>query len=65
MVQTPTKTLTLEEFLKLPETEPASEYINGRIIQKPMPQGEHSVLQTEFSPAINSVVRSKKIARAF
>src|SRR4028119_2139625 len=65
MVQTPTKTLTLEEFLKLPETEPASEYINGRIIQKPLPQGEHSALQTELSPAINSVVRSKKIARAF
>ncbi|MBW3584607.1 MAG: Uma2 family endonuclease, partial [Cyanobacteria bacterium 0813] len=65
MVQTPTKTLTLEEFLKLPETEPPSEYINGRIIQKPMPQGEHSALQTELSPAINSILRSKKIARAF
>ncbi|MEG3938805.1 Uma2 family endonuclease [Microcoleus sp. S36b_A3] len=65
MVQTPTKNFTLEEFLQLPETEPASEYINGRIVQKPMPQGEHSALQTELSPAINSVVRSKKIARAF
>jgi len=32
------KTLTLEEFLKLPETKPASEYIGGQIIQKPMPQ---------------------------
>lgn len=39
MVQTPTKTLTLEEFLQLPETKPASEYINGQIIQKPMPHG--------------------------
>jgi hypothetical protein len=29
MIQTPTKPLTLEEFLQLPETEPASEYING------------------------------------
>ncbi len=27
MVQTPAKPLSLEEFLKLPETEPASEYI--------------------------------------
>ncbi|MCZ0902322.1 Uma2 family endonuclease, partial [Microcoleus sp. HI-ES] len=42
MVQIQTKTLTLSEFLKLPETEPASEYINGQIIQKPMPQGKHS-----------------------
>ena len=65
MVQTPTKNLTLEEFLKLSETEPASEYINGRIVQKPIPQGEHSAVQTELSPAINSVLRSKKIARAF
>ncbi|WP_293352754.1 MULTISPECIES: Uma2 family endonuclease [unclassified Microcoleus] len=65
MLQTPTKTLTLEEFLKLPETEPPSEYINGRIIQKPMPQGEDSAIQTELPPAINSVLRSQKIARAF
>jgi Uma2 family endonuclease len=65
MVQTPTQTLTLEEFLQLPETEPTSEYINGLIIQKPMPQGEHSVIQTELAPAINLVVKPKKIARAF
>jgi Uma2 family endonuclease len=65
MVQTPTKTLTLEEFLALPETEPASEYIEGQIIQKPMPQGEHSAIQTELAPAINRVVKPQKIARAF
>jgi Uma2 family endonuclease len=65
MVQIPAKLLTLEEFLKLPETEPASEYIDGRIIQKPMPQGEHSVIQTELAPAINFVVKSKQIALAF
>ncbi|OUL33801.1 Uma2 family endonuclease [Nostoc sp. 106C] len=65
MVQIPAKPLTLDEFLKLPETEPASEYIDGRIVQKPMPQGEHSVIQTELAPAINLVVKSKKIARAF
>jgi Uma2 family endonuclease len=65
MIQTPTQTLTLEEFLKLPETEPASEYTDGRIIQKPMPQGEHSVIQTELAPTINIVVKPKQIARAF
>jgi Uma2 family endonuclease len=65
MVQTPAQILTLEEFLKLPETEPASEYIDGRIIQKPMPQGEHSAIQTELPPAINLIVKPKKIARAF
>jgi len=45
MVQAPEKNLSLEEFLKLPEAKPASEYIDGQIIQKPMPQGKHSRLQ--------------------
>jgi Uma2 family endonuclease len=65
MVQTPPKPITLEEFLKLPETKPANEYIDGQIIQKPMPQGKHSAIQGEFVPAINGVVKSKRIARAF
>ncbi|MBE9179287.1 Uma2 family endonuclease [Oculatella sp. LEGE 06141] len=65
MVQTPSKTLTLVEFLQLPETKPASEYIDGQIIQKPMPQGKHSAIQGELVPAINGVIKSKRIARAF
>ncbi|MCT7955113.1 Uma2 family endonuclease [Laspinema palackyanum] len=65
MVQTPSKSLTLEEFLKLPETKPASEYIEGEIIQKPMPQGEHSTIQSELIIAITAVVKPTKIARAF
>lgn len=65
MVQAPSKTLTLAEFLQLPETKPASEYIDGQIIQKPMPQGKQSVIQGELLPAINGVVKPKRIARAF
>lgn len=65
MVQTPAKPLTLEEFLALPETEPASEYVDSQIIQKPMPQGEHSTLQGELIIAVNAVVKPKKVARAF
>lgn len=65
MVKTPVKTLTLEDFLKLPETKPASEYIKGKIIQKPMPQGKHSILQGELLIAINAVVKSQRIAFAF
>ncbi len=57
--------LTLEEFLKLPETEPASEFIDGEIIQKPMPQGEHSVLQGRFCKFVNQIAESQKIAYAF
>jgi Uma2 family endonuclease len=65
MVKTPTKTLTLDEFLKLPETKPASEYINGQIIQKPMPQGKHSQLQGKLLTAINEVSEAQQIALAF
>jgi Uma2 family endonuclease len=65
MVQTPSKTMTLEEFLQQPETKPASEYIDGQIIYKPMPQGKHSSVQGELVPAINFVVKPKRIARAF
>lgn len=45
----PTNVLSLEEFLALPETKPASEYIDGQIYQKPMPQGKHSKLQIGFA----------------
>lgn len=64
MVQTPTKTLTVAEFLQLPETEPASEYINGQIIQKPMPQGKHSTIQGELVTVINGVLKPQRIAWA-
>jgi Uma2 family endonuclease len=65
MVRTPAKGITLEEFLKLPETEPASEYIDGQIIQKPMPQGKHSTIQGESVTTINAMLKRQKIARAF
>ncbi|MBD0390847.1 MAG: Uma2 family endonuclease, partial [Nostoc sp. C3-bin3] len=65
MVKSPTKPLTLEEFLKLPETKPSSEYINGQIIQKPMPQGKHSILQGELVSNINSIAKPQRVALAF
>ncbi len=65
MVQSPSRPITLEEFLKLPETKPASEYIDGQIIQKPMPQGKHSTIQTELATTVNGVLKLQKIARAF
>jgi len=65
MVQVRAKTLTLIEFLELPETKPASEYINGNIIQKPMPKGKHSILQTQLSTTLNAALQPKQIAWAF
>ncbi len=57
--------ITLEEFLQLPETKPASEYIDGKISQKPMPQGEHSLLQVELCQAINRTAKPQKTALPF
>jgi hypothetical protein len=39
--------LPLKAFLQQPETEPPSEYINGEIIQKPMPEARYSRLQAK------------------
>lgn len=65
MVTIPSKPLTLEEFLALPETKPAREYIDGKIVQKPMPQGEHSTIQGELIVALNGALKPQKTARAF
>jgi Uma2 family endonuclease len=65
LTSTAVKSTTLEEFLLLPETKPASEFINGQIIQKPMPQGEHSQLQIELCETINQLTKPQKIAKAF
>ncbi|MGF1591232.1 MAG: Uma2 family endonuclease [Pleurocapsa sp.] len=65
MVKTPSKSITFKEFLALPETKPAREYVDGQIIQKPIPKGKHSTIQGELVIAINSVLKPPKIARAF
>lgn len=65
MVISAIKPHSLEAFLELPETKPASEFINNKISQKPMPQGKHSRLQSKFSAYINQAVEELKIACAF
>ncbi|MBD0310617.1 MAG: Uma2 family endonuclease, partial [Microcoleus sp. T1-bin1] len=60
-----TERLTLEQFLKLPETKPASEYVEGEIIQKPLPKTKHSRLQSKACNEINQVTQTPKIAYAF
>ena len=64
MITITNPSLTLEEFLQQPETKPASEFIEGQIIQKPMPQGEHSTIQAELVSIINQVTKPPKIAYA-
>ncbi|MEO0885680.1 MAG: Uma2 family endonuclease, partial [Cyanobacteria bacterium J06648_10] len=65
MVQASIKPISLKEFLALPETKPASEYIDGKVTQKPMPQGEHSSIQVELASAINSSLKKQRIAAAY
>jgi Uma2 family endonuclease len=63
MVQTPIKQrISLATFLALPETKPASEYADGEIIQKPMPQGKHSRIQVRSH--INGQLETPKISTA-
>ena len=64
MVQTSIRTVSLQEFLQQPETKPASEYIDGEIVQKPMPKTNHSRIQTKISAKIDSVLEEKKVAIA-
>ncbi len=57
--------LTLEAFLAMPETKPASEFIDGQIFPKPMPQGKHSAIQSEFVAVVNGQLKRPKVARSF
>ncbi|MBE9004052.1 Uma2 family endonuclease [Fortiea sp. LEGE XX443] len=65
MTTTLHKSISLAEFLKLPETKPAGEFIDGRIYQKPMPQGKHSRLQLKLCNAVNQIAKEQEIALAF
>lgn len=54
-----TATPTLEQFLTLPETKPASEYIEGEIVQKHKPKGKHSQLQLNTIKIVQCYLRSR------
>ena len=56
---------TLEEFLKLPEEEPALEFEDGRVTQKVSPKGRHSVLQGALVKLFDRFAEPRKLARAF
>jgi Uma2 family endonuclease len=57
--------VTLAEFLAMPETKPANEFIDGAVHPKPMPQGKHSIIQRELTFAIDRPLRDRRVARAF
>jgi Uma2 family endonuclease len=59
------KGLTLKQFLKLPEQEPALEYFKGVVTQKMPPMIEHSALQGDLVEFLNRLFRIHRVARAF
>ena len=56
--------LTLEEFLALPETEPASELIDGIVVQKPVPTWDHGVIQRLLSFVLTLYLRAHPTGEA-
>ena len=61
MTITAVRPINIDEFLQLPETKPAAEFINGQITQKPMPQGEHSLLQGRLCQTISQILNQSKL----
>jgi Uma2 family endonuclease len=56
-----TSRMTLEEFLKLPETKPYSEFVNGEVVQKPMPTLDHGIVQSLLSLIIGAFLQTHSI----
>ena len=57
--------LTLDEFLALPEEEPALEYLDGVVTQKVSPQMRHSRIQSIFAALVNTYGEPRQMAMAF
>ncbi len=57
--------LTLQEFLALPEDEPALEYFAGDVTQKMSPKPRHGSLQTEIAQFVGRLCGPRRLARAF
>jgi Uma2 family endonuclease len=58
--------LTLEQFLPLPDAEPALEMgANGEITQKASPTTEHAALQRELAARLEAHARPLRLGHAF
>ena len=55
--------LTLDQFLEMRETKPASEYACGEAFQKPMPNWDHSTVQTFLATVLFTFLAETKIGR--
>lgn len=56
--------ISLREFLARPETEPASEYVCGEVIQKTMPTRAHGITQARLSHAVYTLLDTHDLGEA-
>ena len=56
-----TTKLRLAEFLTLPETEPASDWIDGEVVQKSMPTFDHGIIQSLLSFVLVQFLRIRPL----
>ena len=52
--------MTPEEYLALPEEKPYLEYVDGMVLQKPMPTEEHAELALELGVHLKNWARGRK-----
>lgn len=57
--------LTLEQFLALPEDEPALEFIDGVVTRKMSPKGQHSRVQYRAAELVNRFGEPRRLTIAF
>ena len=57
--------LSLEEFLRLPEDEPALELVAGRVTQKVSPKGPHGKLEARLAWLFDSFGEPDELASSF
>ena len=57
--------VTLEQFLKLPEAEPALEYWRGEVTQKVPPKGPHGAIQYGFGEWVRRLTGPAQPFRVF
>ena len=59
------RTLTLEEFLALPEEEPALEFWDGVVRQKVSPRNQHGRMQAKLAEFLNGIAEPVGFGSAF
>ena len=65
MTTTRPRTMTLEQFLALPERKPALEYADGEVTRKVSPKAQHARLQFKLAETFDQFGEPCRLAMAF